>query len=190
MKKLSELLNEGLPLPEDVKKEPKFKVYCDMDGCLTDFEGRFEHYTGKTPDEYKEEKGKAAMWNVINSLGIEYWSEMPWMPNGRKLWDGLKEFNPTILTSPSMEEYSKQGKKFWCKKNLGSVEVIFGGSKDRPEEGIKSKAYYADEHSILIDDKPSNIEGFQKNGGIGILYTDDKVDQVLQMVLDLQYNQD
>ena len=29
-----------------VKEIPQYKIYCDMDGVLTDFESRFEHYSG------------------------------------------------------------------------------------------------------------------------------------------------
>ena len=42
MKNLNELLGDGYPLMEE-KPKPKYKIYCDMDGVLTDFESRFEH---------------------------------------------------------------------------------------------------------------------------------------------------
>ena len=54
-KKLVDLL-EAYPIPE-VKETPKYKIYCDMDGVLTDFESRFDHFTGKHPQEYEKEHG-------------------------------------------------------------------------------------------------------------------------------------
>ena len=45
--KLQDLM-EAYPLPE-VKDKPPYKIYCDMDGVLTDFEARFEHFTGTNP---------------------------------------------------------------------------------------------------------------------------------------------
>ena len=46
-------LLEAYPIPE-VKENPPYKIYCDMDGVLTDFESRFEHYSGMTPKEYEK----------------------------------------------------------------------------------------------------------------------------------------
>ena len=62
MEKLVDLL-EAYPLPE-VKEKPKYKIYCDMDGVLTDFEKRFEHFSGMHPQEYEKEKGTPAFWEL------------------------------------------------------------------------------------------------------------------------------
>ena len=40
-KSIVELL-EAYPLKEE-KPKPQYKLYCDMDGVLTNFEARFEH---------------------------------------------------------------------------------------------------------------------------------------------------
>ena len=56
MKNLKELLGEGYPLKEE-KPTPPYKIYCDMDGVLTDFESRFEHFAGMSPKEYENKKG-------------------------------------------------------------------------------------------------------------------------------------
>ena len=31
--------------------EDQYELYVDLDGTLCDFEARYEHYTGSTPDE-------------------------------------------------------------------------------------------------------------------------------------------
>jgi hypothetical protein len=69
-------------LLEKSETMPPYNIYCDMDGVLTDFETRFEHYTGySNPKEYEDEFGSAAFWNIIDGeVGIKFWSEMPWMP--------------------------------------------------------------------------------------------------------------
>ena len=55
MESLNELLKEGYPLRE-AKPTPPYKIYCDMDGVLTDFEKRFEHFSGMHPQEYEKAK--------------------------------------------------------------------------------------------------------------------------------------
>jgi ribosomal protein S9 len=85
---------------------------------------------------------------------------MEWMPDGRKLWDAIKKYDPTILSSPSNHVSSVEGKKTWLKKNLPEVSYIIEKHKEK----------YADKDSVLIDDREKNIKKWEEAGGIGILY--------------------
>lgn len=180
MNSLTELLNEGYPLKEE-KPKPPYKIYCDMDGVLTDFESRFEHYTGMHPQEYEKQKGLAAFWNLIDvQIGVKFWIGMPWMPQGKRLWDFIKPYQPDLLTSPSRDNNSRLGKNLWVKNNLNpKPKVIFAYSKD--------KQRYANDKSILIDDKKSNINEWTAKGGIAIRCKDGNVDHVLDKLKELGY---
>lgn len=180
MSELKELLNEGYPLREE-KPKPPYKIYCDMDGVLTDFERRFEHYTGMQPKEYEKSKGLAAFWNLIDvQVGVKFWIGMPWMPQGEKLWNFIRPYQPDLLTSPSRDNNSRLGKNLWVKNNLNpKPKVIFAYSKD--------KQRYANENSILIDDKKSNIDEWASKGGIAIRCKDGNVEHVLQKLKELGY---
>jgi hypothetical protein len=57
--------------------------------------------------------------------------------------------------------------------------VIFAYSKD--------KQRYANENSILIDDKKSNIEEWISKGGIAIRCKDGNVDYVIEKLKELEY---
>lgn len=151
-----------------------YQIYCDMDGTLTDFEGRFEHFTGIIPSLYKsqavgefgEKIGMDRFWDVIdNQVGIRFWRGMGWMPEGRELWDYIKPHKPKILTAPSRHPSSREGKQMWVKENLGDFEVIFKNSE--------SKSQLAKPNHILIDDRPEIINSWKVNNGIGILYVGD-----------------
>ena len=86
MEKLVDLL-EAYPLPEQ-KEVPPYKIYCDMDGVLTNFEARFEHFSGMSPKEYEKRFGIAAFWELIDvKIGVRFWVGMDWMPQGQRLWD-------------------------------------------------------------------------------------------------------
>ena len=130
-KSIVELL-EAFPIPEQ-KEIPPYKIYCDMDGVLTDFEKRFEHYSGMSPKEYEKQKGTSGFWNLIDvEVGIKFWAGMPWMPQGKQLWNFISPYNPDLLTSPSRDNNSRLGKNVWVKDNLTpQPKVIFAYSKSK-----------------------------------------------------------
>jgi hypothetical protein len=173
-------LLEAYPLPEQ-KEVPPYKIYCDMDGVLTDFESRFEHYSGMSPKEYESKHGTAGFWNLIDvKVGVKFWAEMPWMPQGQELWNFISPYRPDLLTSPSRDNNSRLGKNIWVKNHLNpKPKVIFAYSAD--------KQRYANENSILIDDKKSNINEWASKGGIAIRCKDGDVTTVINKLKELGY---
>jgi hypothetical protein len=156
--------------------EIKFKLYVDMDGVLTNWFKAFRDLgkdvtKGLEGDEFEKKYGREELWSVIDKHGkLEFWSEMEWMKNGKNLWNYVKKYNPTILTTPAKNKLSKQGKEIWIKRELG---------KDIPFIFAKDKYKYADMNSILIDDYDKKINDWVNLGdGIGILYK--SVDQVIE----------
>ena len=173
-------LLEAYPLPE--KKEiPPYKIYCDMDGVLTNFEARFDHFTGMHPQEYEKKYGTPAFWELIdNKIGVRFWVGMDWMPQGKQLWDFIKPYKPDLLTSPSRNDTSRLGKNLWVRNNLNpKPKTIFAYSAD--------KQRYSKENAILIDDKKSNINEWASRGGIAIRCKDGNVDHVIEELKKLGY---
>ena len=179
MKKLVDLL-EAYPLPE-VKEVPKYKIYCDMDGVLTNFEKRFDHFSGMHPQEYEKKYGIEQFWHLIDTkIGVRFWVGMDWMPEGKRLWDFIRPYKPDLLTSPSRHNSSRLGKQLWAKNNLSpKPKVIMAYSAD--------KQRYANENSILIDDKKSNINEWAAKGGIAIRCKNGDVNHVIEKLTELGY---
>ena len=177
--KLTDLL-EAYPLPEE-KQVPKYQIYCDMDGVLTDFEKRFDHFSGMNPQEYEKKYGTPSFWELIDvKIGVRFWVGMDWMPEGRRLWDFIKPYQPHLLTSPSRNDTSRLGKNLWVKNNLNpKPKTIFAYSAD--------KQRYANENRILIDDKKSNINEWAAKGGIAIRCKNGNVDHVIEELMKLGY---
>jgi len=173
-------LLEAYPLPEQ-RELPPYKIYCDMDGVLTDFENRFEHFTGMSPKEYETQNGVAGFWNLIDvQVGVKFWVGMDWMPQGKELWNFISPYKPDLLTSPSRDNNSRLGKNLWVKNNLNpKPKVIFAYSKD--------KQRYANENSILIDDKKSNIAEWVASGGIAFRVRKGDIGPAIQGLKELGY---
>ena len=149
---------------KEEETEQKYKIFCDMDGVLTDFDEQFKRISGGvSPRQYEETNGKSAFWTLIDGGGVGYWVGMPWMPNGKKLWDYISKYNPIILSAPSKENESRLGKRLWVRNNLSPKPKVVLAS-------AQNKQNYSGTNRILIDDRPSNVEQWRSKGGIGILF--------------------
>lgn len=173
-----------------------YQIYCDMDGVLTDYEKRFVQLLRKEghkyyskdlinqvtrPKHFAKLEGEDELENFTdNHIGLEFWTGMDWMPNGRKLWNFIQPYGPIILTSPSKNNTSRLGKRLWIKDNLvpaPAVEFRFG----------EAKSDFANQKAILIDDKPSNLEAFASKGGIALEVKDGEITSVINKLKQYGY---
>lgn len=148
----------------------QYIIYCDMDGVLCDFNRRFEQFSwdeekkkSLSPKEYKTTNGTKKFWELIDGIGAQFWSEMPWMQDGKQLWTHISKYKPTLLSSPSYDSSSRYGKSLWAKENMPGTKLILSERKN--------KQNYSKKNRILIDDMPETIKEWNSRGGIGILHT-------------------
>jgi hypothetical protein len=139
----------------------EYKIYCDMDGVLTDFNKAYFDLTGV--DLTGQHLNDENFWNPINKAGYDFWVSMEWMPDGNDLWEVISKYNPTLLSAPSRSNDSRVGKFDWVERELPGVELILRSAKRKRE--------FAAPNHILIDDRPDNIQGWIEDGGEGILHT-------------------
>lgn len=149
---------------ETAAQVAQYKIFCDMDGVLCDFDRRFEQFGGMSPKEYESKYGIKEFWELIDKkIGVQFWSKMPWMSDGKQLWDYIKKYNPSLLSAPSREASSRYGKHLWVKENIPGTKLILANRE--------KKKNYSGKNQILIDDRPDNINEWKAAGGIGILHT-------------------
>lgn len=145
------------------EKKQKYKIYCDMDGVLVDFDKGFMNISkGVHPDSLPRNRFWAMFYSVTKGNEREFWADLPWMKDGQQLWSYIKNYNPELLTAPPNAR-AEQGKEDWVKNNIGSVKINFKQARD--------KHHFAQSNAILIDDKESTIEKWNSVGGIGIHHT-------------------
>ncbi len=167
MIKLKELLNDVYE-PMMLERGQVYTYYLDLDGVLVDFDKGVKQLTGGIGfEDYSKLHGKDKMWKLISSHDSIWWATLPWMSDGKELWNFLKSKTVIILTSGSKLNNGtipEVGKKEWVFKNLGgNVKIIVTDS-------AHDKKNYSQKDSILIDDMPMNIAEWKSRGGIGILH--------------------
>jgi hypothetical protein len=158
--------NKALSLPIfENELDMDYKIFSDMDGVLTDFDGSFVKYSkGIQPRDYEKKFGKDGFWELIDGEGgVGFWAGMPWMEDGKEYWNYIKDYDTELLSSPSRSETSRLGKRLWVKNNMPGVKLTLAQAYN--------KKNYAEPNHILIDDRESNIEQWREAGGIGILHT-------------------
>jgi hypothetical protein len=136
-------------------------------------------YRGLQEDEVIPE-ARWLMKQLIFAQGAEWWENLPWTPNGKALWEGLKEREPTILTAPMAGATGcEAGKLKWVEKNLGDhIPVILEDEKFH-------YATTAGESNVLVDDFVFNTIPWEEHGGTPVLHVDGKIKYTLVRVAEL-----
>lgn len=147
----------------------KRRIMLDMDGVLCDFDEQVKIFNAR------KDNGKCD-WKLMDKIGPQFWSNMKWLEEGRKLYDallGLVKQNPDLelgIASAIFLHNGKKGKREWLEANCPEIpmqNVIIS------QKGI-DKWLELNEGDILIDDKKENLECL--DGSIpeakGILFVD------------------
>ena len=175
-RKNNEVMNEE-------KEKSKYRIFCDMDGVLVDFDKGYEDLTG-LHTKHVDVQDSNDFWNKFReglkekNIGeFEYWSRLDWMPDGKELWNYIKQYNPYVLTAPSRDPQSREGKRAWAERLDNMKNIYF--------KAAAFKSEYAAPNRILIDDRADTIDRWKKNGGIGILHTStqDTIEQLKKLGL-------
>jgi hypothetical protein len=147
-----------------------YKIFCDMDGVICDFESRFKSLQQLNPKEFIQKEGNDKFWEVIDEEGVGFWVGIKWMSEGKKLWEAIKNKDTVLLSSPSRSNNSRLGKRLWVKNNIPGTKLHLRYSYQ--------KAGFASPNHILIDDRKDNIKHWISEGGVGILFK--STDQVIE----------
>ena len=118
MYKLTDLYKQLKEEEQQQSNNSQYTIYCDLDGVLADFDKRFTSLNPEklSPSQYQTKYGIEKFWNFIDKEnGVKFWVGIPWMKDGKQLWDYIKKYEPIILSAPSRNNESRLGKRLWMK---------------------------------------------------------------------------
>ena len=99
----------------------------------------------------------------------EFWANLEWMKDAKKLYQFIARYDPKILSASSKRDVnSRPGKLKWLSKNT----KIKRGDTNLVNRAEKQKFATTDgKPNILIDDYKKNIIEWETKGGIGVHHT-------------------
>ena len=91
-----------------VLKEFRPRIYCDMDGVLTDFNKQFAELHPWSPERFTEKNGKDEFWELIDGRGVGFWVGMDWMEDGKELFKFILKTS-MLSCFPHLQEQNTHG---------------------------------------------------------------------------------
>ncbi len=148
---------------EDIYQLKKhYKLFLDLDGVIADFDSGVYSIFGKFPKNLHV----PFMWSRLAKTP-DFYNTLPWMIDGRILWNGLKDFDPVILTGIPRGKWAIPQKIAWCARELGrEYKIITCFTREKPERAgeICEEGLIP----VLIDDRDKIQKEWQEMGGIFI----------------------
>ena len=147
-------------------------TYVDMDGVIADFfkalalEFGVNHWKDIPTQE-----------DVIERLkGTDFFSRIPIFPTTIKFLHMVERYTKgrwSILSTPLKgdEENSAKHKDIWLDNLFGyAFDNDFNKKRFYSAHKWKFATLYGEKQSLLIDDRPTNLEEFKEHGGLTIRY--------------------
>ena len=75
----------------------EYRIFCDLDGVLVDFNQGYKDLTGIELDK-DEHRNDSQFWAPIEKAGYDFWVNLKWIePDGHILWEHISKYNPTFI---------------------------------------------------------------------------------------------
>jgi hypothetical protein len=136
------------------------KLFLDLDGVLADFDRGVIALTGRHPREQTTRE----LWRAV-ARAPDFFAALAFTRDGRRLWEFCRPLDPTILTGLPRGGWAAPQKRRWVAEMLGpEVPVITCMSRE--------KARYAAPGHVLVDDRETAREPWERAGGVFIHHRD------------------
>lgn len=167
-------------------KQQRFRVYCDLDGVLVDFcHGIRTLFPKHKASQSVDALHRPTMWQKVAAQPA-FFAHLPWMPEGRRLWQAIRPLQPDILTGvPYKVSRSSVQKYDWCRRELGvpvqHIDKAFGRTAVNAAAGQSSSTTTADDAAAATTTSVCRVITTWSNdkhveSGPGAVLIDDRIE--------------
>lgn len=145
--------------------QTNYRLFLDLDGVLADFDAGVVNATGHLPADL----GDRRMWPIL-ARTPGFYEHIPWMADGRDLWEFSRAHAPVIVTGIPLGKWAEPQKRAWCARELGAeVPVICCLSREKGRHAAELLA--PGEVMVLVDDRLKVQLAWEDAGGRFLLHT-------------------
>lgn len=158
-------------------------VFVDMDGVVADFDRHVESVYGKSMDDMTDTE-KSRFWDA-ECVSYRFFANAPPIQEGISLVKSIEAlgFDMAFFTSTGGQlqhvDIAKQKLDFLQRYYIGHLPVVFA-------TGTKSKASFANDRAVLVDDREKVVNAFRANGGTAFLFTRDNWKEVVDSIIEMR----
>lgn len=167
-------------------------LFQDLDGCLADFEKKVLEITGYHVSDFGKNKpggnigkmwGKIAWYrNPKSERG--FFADLEFMPDGKELWEHVKQYEPIILTGCPHGNWAPGQKRLWVGEQLGwDVPIITCFSKEKHIRAMEHINQEDLQGAVLVDDTLRLEKAWLDNGGTFVHHT--SAEKTIEQLLSL-----
>jgi len=139
-------------------------VFVDLDGVLADFEVGVQKVCGAAPHALFP----PVMWKKLASQE-DFYGNLPWIDDGKLLWDFVKPFDPIILTGLPIGKWAEPQKRRWCARELSAQQIVIT-CLSRNKHTAAQDFIRPGTRALLIDDREKLQAAWEAAGGVFILH--------------------
>lgn len=130
-------------------------LFLDCDGVLADFDAGARALLGMTPAKFEARHGRREFWRRI-AKAPNFYQTLPEMPDAHRLFDGVKQLEPTILTGLPFGNWAAAQKVTWAGTHFPGVPIITCLARDKHK--------HMQPGDVLVDDRDNHRAAYERDG--------------------------
>lgn len=145
-------------------------IFFDMDGVLSDFKKQADKIQASSNTQF---------WKKVSEMGLNFWLDAEEIEGIKELVYELlaRGFEVNVITKLPITDTANatEGKIMWINKHFPNTFTHIILSRG-------NKGLFANENSLLIDDKLSNCKDWEKYGGQSVLFMNNVSDLITSVL--------
>jgi hypothetical protein len=131
------------------------RLFLDCDGVLANFDEGARRLFGVDPARFEAMHGRREFWRRIANAR-NFYGTLPELADARRLFDGVRQLEPTILTGLPIGNWAAPQKVEWAAEHFPGVPIITCMARDKHK--------HMKPGDVLVDDRENHRAAYEAAG--------------------------